>query len=284
MDLIRRVVTLGVVAFVFWLAPVPAAGQAASEAAGAPPVSLTPDQMEAFLSKGKITRVRGAGNGVTGSRRATLTDGTFTHDVHIQVINEERTTFEAGKKTEFNFKDLARYNITAYRLARLLEMDNVPMSVERSFEGKIAAFTWWVDDVKMDEKERMKQKTAGPEPGRTAMQVQVMRVFDALIQNTDRNQGNMVWTGDWKLWLIDHTRAFRLGTKLEKTGELTRCDGAFLERLRGLTKETLSETIGKAITSGEISALLARRDAIVKHYEGRIATRGEASVLFTMAR
>jgi hypothetical protein len=284
MDLIRRVVTLGVVAFTFSLAPVPAVGQTVSQAVGASPVSLTPDQMEVFLSKATIGRVRDAGNGVTGSRRATLTDGTYSHDVHIQVVNEERTTFEAGKKTELNFKDLARYNITGYRLAKLLGMDNVPMSVERSFDGKIAAFTWWVDDVKMDEKERMKQKTAGPEPGRTGMQVQTMRVFDALIQNVDRNQGNMLWTGDWKLWLIDHTRAFRLGTKLDKPDNLTRCDSALLDRLRGLTKATLSEAIGKAITQGEISALLARRDAIVKHYEERIATRGEAAVLFTMAR
>jgi len=280
MKLARRIVTLGVVAFTFSLAPMLAVGQTA----GAPPVSLTPDQMEVFLLKADIARVRDAGNGVTGSRRATLTDGTFSHDVHIQVVNEERTRFEAGKKTELNFKDLARYNITGYRLARLLGMDNVPMSVERFFNGKPAAFTWWVDDVKMDEKERMKQKAAGPDPARTSMQVQVMRVFDVLIQNTDRNQGNMLWTGDWKLWLIDHTRAFRLGTKLDKPDNLSRCDGPLLDRLRGLTKATLRGAIGKAITDGEISALLARRDAIVKHYEGRIATRGEAAVLFALAR
>ena len=284
MNWFHRASVLGVVAITFALAPVPAVGQPVSRAAGAPPVSLTPDQMEAFLLKANIARVRDAGNGVTGSRRATLTDGTFSHDVHIQVVNDERTTFEAGKKTELNFKDLARYNITGYRLAKLLDMDNVPMSVERSYDGKLAAFTWWVDDVKMDEKERMKQKAAGPEPGRTSMQVQVMRVFDALIQNVDRNQGNMLWTSDWKLWLIDHTRAFRLGTKLEKPDNLTRCDGALLDRLRGLTKATLGAGIGKAITEGEITALLARRDAIVKHYDGRIATRGEANVLFTMAR
>ena len=36
-----------------------------------------------------------------------------------------------------------------------------------------------------------------------------MYVFDELIQNRDRNPGNSLWTTDWKLWLIDHTRAFR---------------------------------------------------------------------------
>ena len=39
-----------------------------------------------------------------------------------------------------------------------------------------------------------------------------MRIWDELIQNRDRNQGNILWTHDWTLWLIDHTRAFRLNT------------------------------------------------------------------------
>ncbi|HEY6508380.1 MAG TPA: hypothetical protein VIY56_10230 [Vicinamibacterales bacterium] len=275
MDWSRRV-TLGVL--VFTLATVPAMGQEA----GAPPATLTPEQMEAFLSKANVSRVRAAGNGVTGSRRATLSDGAFTHDAHIQVVNEERPVFEAGKRVELNFKDLARYNITGYRLARFLGMDNVPMSVERNYDGKAAAFTWWVDDVKMDEKARLKQKTVGPDPGRTAMQVHIMRVFDALIQNTDRNQGNMLWTSDWKLWLIDHTRAFRVDTRLAKPDNLTRCDRALFERLKGLTEDSLNAAVGKAITQGEIEALLTRRDAIVKHFEARIATRGEEAVLFNL--
>ena len=62
-----------------------------------------------------------------------------------------------------NFKDTYRYNIAGYRLARLIGLDNVPMSVERTVEGKLAAVTWWVDDVQMDEKERLKTKTLAPE-------------------------------------------------------------------------------------------------------------------------
>ena len=40
--------------------------------------------------------------------------------------------FEAGRASETNFKDTYRYNIGGYRLARLLGMNNVPMSVKRS--------------------------------------------------------------------------------------------------------------------------------------------------------
>ena len=168
----------------------------------------------------------------------------MTHDVHIQTIDEAKPVFEAGRNTEVNFKDTYRYNIAGYRVARLIGLTTVPMSVERAVDGKMAAVTWWVDDVKMDEKDRTKAKTLGPDPVKTTKQLQVMRVFDELIQNHDRNQGNILWTGDFTMWLIDHTRAFRLGRSLLKPEGLTRCDRGLLERLRTLTPEALARRSG----------------------------------------
>jgi hypothetical protein len=134
----------------------------------------------------------------------------------------------------------------------------------------------------MDEKERLRQKATGPNPERTALQLEVMRVFDELIQNKDRNQGNILWTGDWKMWLIDHTRAFRGGEELLKPDELTQCERGFLRRMRGLTAESIAGAMGAAMTKPELIGLLARRDLIVKHFDDRIAKYGEAAVLFTL--
>jgi hypothetical protein len=246
--------------------------------------SLSPEEMETFLLKGRLSNQREAGGGVTASRRATVSDGRVTHDAHIQTVDEARAVFESGRNTEMNFKDTYRYNIAGYRVARLIGLSNVPMSVERYVEGKAAAVTWWVDDVKMDEKARLKaENTMGPDPARTSKQIQTMRVFDELIQNRDRNQGNILWTSDFTLWLIDHTRAFRLGKDLLKPENLTRCDRELLERLRTLTPEALSKAVGNSLTKNEQEALLARREKIIKHYEDRIARLGEPVVLFSMA-
>jgi hypothetical protein len=253
----------------------------AQDNAPATPPQLSKEEMEAFLLKGKITKTRDAGGGVTASARATMTDGKITHDVHIQNVDITQSVFEAGKATELNFKDSYRYNIAGYRLAQLIGLNTVPMSVERTINGKPSAVTWWVDGVKMDEKERLKQKTLGPDPVRTTKQLQVMRVFDELIQNRDRNQGNILWTSDFTMWLIDHTRAFRLGKTLLKPENLTRCDRALLDHLRAITPEALSKAVGDSLTKTEQDALLARRDAIVKLYEERIAKTSEAAVLFT---
>jgi hypothetical protein len=107
-------------------------------------------------------------------------------------------------------------------------------------------------------------------------------VFDELIQNRDRNQGNLVWTRDWTLWLIDHTRAFRLGKDLMKPDQLVRVESALLAKLRTLTLEAMTQSMGDVMQKDEMNAVLIRRDKIIQHFEDRIATRGEGAVLFTM--
>ncbi len=265
-------------------------GLAAQEVAAAAPasvavraVALTPDEMEAFLQKARVVSTRDAGNGTTGSRRATLSDGTITHDAHVQVIDKAMPVFQAGGKTELNFTDSYRYNIAAYQIARLLGLENVPMSVSRNMEGKTAAVTWWIDDIQMDEKERLKRKASDPDRNRYTRQRQAMTVFDELIQNKDRNQGNILWTSDWTMWLIDHTRAFRTGRSLMKPDQLVRIDRVLLDHLRAITREALQAATARTLTQSERDALLARRDRIVAHYDARIARVGEDVVFLPAA-
>jgi len=259
------------------LSPLLAAQAQAKPQAHAP---LNAEAIEVFLTQARITKKRNAGAGVTDSARATLTDGRLTHDAQIQAVDITKDRFEAGKASEVNFRDSYRYNIAAYRVSRLLGMDNVPVSVERRVDGKPAAMTWWLDDVLMTEKERLTKSTMGPEPLRTSRQLQMMYVFDELIQNKDRNVGNIVWTKDWKLWLIDHTRAFRTGKELAKPEELQRCERGFFQKLRALTPIALEQVTEAVLTSAERDALLARRDLLVMHYEDRISRSLDANVLF----
>src|SRR5688572_17555282 len=139
-----------------------------------PAPSLTQEEQEAFLLKARIGPKRSAGGGVTNSKRATLTDGAFSHDAHIQTVDIATPVFQAGKASEVNFKDTYRFNIAGYRLGKLLAI-RVPVSVERRVDGAQAAVTWWLDDFGMDEEDRLKNKLAGPNPTRTTQQVSVMR-------------------------------------------------------------------------------------------------------------
>ena len=256
-----------------------AEAQVASVAAKGSP-ALTTEQIEAFLLNASILSSRKIGKGVTGSSVATLSDGRLTHDAHIQHVNIE-------KPSERGFKDHFRYNIAAYRLARHLGLANVPVSVERQVDEAQAAVTWWVDDVMMDEekrREREKKNTMPAEwrPTRTVGYIHVMRVFDELIANADRNAGNSLWTSDGTMWMINHTRAFRLQRRLKKPQVLERCDRALWKALPGLTVESVTTVVGGSLTKDEIDALIARRNLIVKHFDAMIAKRGEVSVLYTL--
>lgn len=259
-----------------------AGAQDATAATPAVRPALTAEEMEHFLLTAPIVGTKGTKKGVTGSQRATLRDGRLTHDAHIQVIDEARHSFQGSRGTELNFRDCYRFNIAAYRLAVLLGLDSVPMSVARYVRGERAAVTWWIDDVLMDDEARAKPDAPALDPARTAGQIHVMRVFDRLIQNTDRNAGNLLWTTDGKMWMIDHTRAFRIDTRIAEPQRLYRCERRLLENMRALTEESLRRALGDTVTDGELEALLVRRDALVTLFDNLIAARGEAAVLYTL--
>ena len=219
-----------------------------------------PDRLEqeVFLQSAPIHRVRGVKAGITGTQRASLSAGRIAHDASIQTIDEARLTFQSAKRTELNFRDFWGYNVAAYRLGVMLGLDNVPVSVARHFNSRPAAFTWWVDDVLMDERARVAQGVKPPAPASWSAQVHVMRVFDELIANTDRNQGNM---------LIDHSRAFRLHETLLAPMYVRRCDRALLAQMKALTRKAVDEELGDYLTSAERQALMRRRDVLVRLVE-----------------
>jgi hypothetical protein len=235
-----------------------------------PPSAPTDDAgREEFLLKGRIGRTRSAGKGVTGSIRATLTLGDVTHDAHVQTVDQSLREFTSAKGTEFNFRDTWQFNLAAYRLDRAMDLRLVPATVERRFRGEPASFTWWVDDVLMDEEERIKRKVEPPVPDCWNEQMQQLRMFDQLIENTDRNLGNLVIGKTWRLWAIDHTRAFRRSNVPPKLATLIRVDRGVLERLAALEFDTLKREVKAYLSDYDLRALLSRRDAIVAHFRAR---------------
>jgi len=229
---------------------------------------LTDAEIEDFLLHAKVLKTKSASKGITGSLRATMTDGKVTHDAHIQTIDERQQQFAGSNGgVEFDFRDSWTFNVAGYQVDRLIGMNMVPVSVERRWNYHDGAYTWWLDDVMMDEQERLKRKQEPPDARVWNQQMQMVRVFDELIANVDRNLGNLMITRDWRLWPIDHTRAFRTNHELKKPANVTRADRAVIERMKGLDKETLRKATSKYLTTFQIDAILARRDAIIKRLE-----------------
>ncbi len=256
------------------------ASRAAAQVAPATPSRvLTHEERASFLETAKLTRTRDAGKGVTNSLRVTLSDGTFTHDAHVQTIDEYKAVYQTNRGTELNFHDTWRYNLAAYHLSLMLGLDMVPVTVEREFRGKPGSYTWWVDDVLMEEGERLKKDIRAPDQLRWSEQLWTLRVFDQLIENVDRNLGNMLIDKDWKVWMIDHTRAFRRHKQIRNEKNLTRIHRELLSALNALTFDGLKSRTGRWLNDDEIKPLLERRDLIVAHFEklGPSAIYGRSS-------
>jgi len=185
-----------------------------------------------------------------------------------------------GGRTELDFVDSYKYTLAANEIAALIGIeDMVPVTVEREWDHDMGALSWWLD-VMMDEGDRLKKQINPPDSERWAKQQYTMRVFTQLVDDTDRNIGNVLIDSDWKIYLIDFTRAFRRPHELRAPQLLQRCDKNLLARLRDLKVEDVTARISKWVPPREIESLMARRDAIVTLYDKLIAERGEARVLF----
>jgi hypothetical protein len=228
---------------------------------------------ERFLETARITEEVPAGKGINGSKKAILTDGRRTHPAHIQTVDIFMPLFK-GKdgSEEKNFKDSWKFNVAAYRLARLLRLTNmVPVSVERRIGGKPVSLDWWVDDVLMDEKERVQRHIKPPDMVRWNRQMDAIRIFDQLIYNMDRSQENLLITRNWDVWMIDHTRAFRAWRTLRNPAAITHSTPDLYRSLVNLRRADVERELGPFLTQDEIDGLMARRNAIVdKLAAGRI--------------
>lgn len=237
--------------------------------AAAPAAAMSDADIEQFLLKARVVRTRSTGKGITGSTRATLTDGLLTHDAQIQTVRVHKPMARHGNVLEVDFRDDHIFNVAAYRLDRMIGLNMVPVSVARRWQTQPAAFTWWIDDVLMDEGTRVKKQVQPPQPAIWNESMQLVRVFDQLIYNIDRNLGNLLITRDWRVWAIDHTRAFRRHKELRNPQHVVRFDRQVFERLKQLDRDALKAELGEYLSDWELDGVLARRDLIVTLLENR---------------
>ncbi len=249
-----------------------AAQVAADEPLSQPQTQAQSDaDVEAFLRRAKVVEAKEIGSGITRPLRLVLEHEGQRRMAAWKTVEvvKRGPRVEPGYPTEHEFTDDYHYERAAYVLDRELGLDMVPVTVLRSYRGQRGAAIDWIARA-INEVERREQELKPADALILSRQRATMRVFDALILNTDRTLTNQLITpSDWQLHLIDHSRSFRLSPHLpdhflERPARLSR---ELLARLEALEAKRLRQLLRGAVSSSRIKSLLDRRDKILEKVE-----------------
>ncbi len=177
--------------------------------------------------------------------------------------------FEKKKKSRSKNSKTNRYHneIAAYQLDKMLSLDMVPPSVERTIEGKTGALQYWrgksyylrdLVDKNIKYKGFCSQNS----------QLILMKIFDRLIFNEGRSLGNLLYNKiEWNLRLLGNSHAFRV-TKLKpykmKWTNIA-LSPKFREKLTALNIKDLQTSLKPYLNKKQIDYILIRRDEILKY-------------------
>ena len=190
-----------------------------------------------------------------------------------------------------------QYEIAAYRLDKLIGLNMVPPAVERDFQDRPGALILWAEN-KYSLEDLFDQRIRIPDSAQDHTQKMnwLTRAWDSLIANEDRTQQNILYTEDWRMVLIDHSRSFRStrefteklmfgkrGLKMTQQGNpflFRRLPRWFVEKASGLSFGSVKAAVGEYLTDKEIRAILARRDLLLEEVDEMVREHGEAAILY----
>lgn len=234
-----------------------------------------------FLRRADIVSLQDLPSGVTQSRVVTLEENGVRARAafHTHHKLKERQRMADGSIVE-HFRDSYTSQVAAYEVALLLGMRNTPPTVLREIDGQEGSLQLWIENTRR-ESDRRSEGLAFPDPERAYRQVYDMDVFDALINNLDRSQGNFLWGREsWDLWLIDHTRAFGSDKTVLEQRRVTRCSRRLWKNLQQLDTAVIEERLEPYLSELERSAVVARWRDLVELIDELIEKKGEDEVLF----
>lgn len=224
-----------------------------------------PADYEEFIRTAPVGRVEEIPVGVTKPRRAFFKPVGLVASVIVKNLKPGRT---------LGYWESYQSEIAAYELDKLLDLGMVPVTVEKRVEGQLMSAQLWVENCVWLKTLKGQQS---PDIDGWNRQVHRQRLFDNLIANIDRNEGNLLVlrSPEWNLVLVDHSRAFT--STLRMPFQMTRIDRPLFERLKALDEATLNARVWPLLLDG-VRSLLKRRDQIVAHFEKLAAAKGEAAV------
>lgn len=210
-------------------------------------------EIEAYLRTAPIVRTERTKRGVTEPVRAWFPPGGPIGSMTWKAIPPGVSN---------GFYESYKSEIAAYELDKLLELGMVPPKVERRIDGELGVAVMWVEGTKSFAD--MGGAPTPPPQNVATWNREIIRakMFHNLIGDIDPNLGNWLIDEQWRVTLIDQSRALTTTTRL--VHEMRAIDGPLWSRMRALTIDGLTPVLSKWIGPREIRALIVRRDDMQK--------------------
>ncbi len=240
----------------------------------------TEEQVLDFLREARAVSQKELTSGSNRPLKVLLEHDGVQANAIFRIVDVKRKRAKLDGKLVVDFHDSYVYECAAYEVSRLLGIDNVPPCVNRRVQLTEGTMQLWVEGART-EKDRRDAGESPPQPLQWLRQKQTMILFDALISNFDRNQGNMLIDPQWGLWFIDHTRSFKKSAAVDSRLErIIWCERGVWEKLQALEKKQLSQQLRSRVSPVRVNLMLKRRDKLVAYLRDRIEEMGEGAVLF----
>jgi hypothetical protein len=236
--------------------------------------------IEDFLAGAEIVDDEKVPVGTTGPRHLTLERNGVRVAAVFRDVDETHSRVRLSDGSYFQaLRDYAGFEVAAYRISRMLAMNNVPAAVHRTWKRSDGTLQIWVEGAMM-EGDRVEDGLRSPDGLGWGRQVQEMLAFDELVGNVDRNPGNLLIDEEWRVWLIDHTRAFQQAAELRNAARIRMVRREFWEAIKSLDKAAVGAAVRPHVDSDGLDNMFARRDLLVAHLQGLIDQRGEGAVVW----
>lgn len=225
-------------------------------------------ELEHFMETAPVIAVEDIGTGVTKPKRVTQELDGMTNDAVFKYEDtqpglERRVRYD---KRSDDDSDRYVYDVAAYKLDRMIDLQLVPTAVLGTVEDQEGALSDWLNNT-INERDRLEEKLPFNSYCAQSEQYRLRFVFDILIHNDDRNLTNILWTrDDYMLRFIDHSLAFRSQARRPKQYRKVdlRVSDLFIQHLQSLTEESLTAQLRPYLHPKQIQAIIERRDLIVE--------------------
>lgn len=227
--------------------------------------------IEKYLKTAEVVSTTTDYQGRTGAWEVVLDDGTMKKKGFFKHVNRTRP---------HALPDSYQYEMAAYKLAKLLDIDFVPPLVEREIKGIKGSLQIFMEDCRR--LSDIKRKQMGfPEPVELEDALDGLAVFEILTGDQCRDDDDtLVQNETWKVCRVDFSEAFSPYIDWEKDCGLSRCPKYIFENLSALDEKTIEAALSSYLNEEEMKALFQRKNRIIKRIKALIEKHGEENILY----